>query len=99
MKVLEKLLESLKGKTHSEAFAIGSIFLIYLTGKIVEGRYEVSLHDGNFSFRPTQGVTEQKPQEAEQKQPALEKAQPVQEKPEQQAAMKQEEAEKKQSET
>ena len=99
MKVLEKLLESLKGKTHSEAFAIGSIFLIYLTGKLVEGHYEVSLHDGNFSFRPTQGVTEQKPQEGEQNQPVQEKAQPVQEKSEQKVAMGQEEAETKQSET
>lgn len=99
MKIFEKILEALKGQKHSEAFAIGSIFLIYLTGKLVEGHYEVSLHDGNFSFRPTQGVTEQKHLETKQNQPVQEKAKPAPEKPEQQAAEGQEEAEKKQPET
>lgn len=99
MKFFERIYEASKGQKHSEIFAIGSIFLIYLSGKLVEGHYVVSLHDGNFSFRPTQVVTEQKPQEGEQNQPAQEKAQPEPEKPEQKAAVGQEEAEKKQSET
>ena len=70
-----------------------------MVGKLTDGHYEVSLQNGNFSFRPTQGITEQKLHEIEQNQPVQEKAQQATEKPEQQAAMRQEEAEKKQSET
>lgn len=101
MKFIERIYEALKGRNYTEALAIGSIALIYLVGKLTEGKYEVTLQKGNFSFRPTQGVTEQKPQEAEQKLPANGTAQPVPEYPEQQQAAdeKKEEGKMKQPET
>ena len=99
MKFIEKIFEALKGRNHSETLAIGSIALIYLVGKLTEGKYEATFQNGNFSFRPTPEITDQKPHKAEQNQPAQDKAQPAPEKPEQKAAVGQEEAEKKQSET
>ena len=69
MKIVEKIFEALKGRNHSETLAIGGVVLIYLVGKLTDGHYEVSFHDGSFSFRPAQGRTEQLPREPEQKQP------------------------------
>jgi len=84
MKLFEKILEALKGRNHSETLAIGGIVLIYLVGKLTDGRYEVSFHDGSFSFRPAQGHAEQQPQEPEQKQPPQDTTQQKPENPGQQ---------------
>ena len=99
MKFIEKLLESLRGKNHSDIVAIAGIILVHLISRTIEARYDISVQAGSFNFHPARESTEQKPQEAEQNQPVQDKAQPAPEKPEQKAAAGQEEAEKKQSET